>query len=84
MMESVLPLLRRLPVILNLTGMVPDVRLSPSVGTRVGSKEAVSLPDRWLSVGEQTDEGFMGGRQSTGMDSARWFLCPRIPGSHCF
>ena len=61
-----------------------DVRLSPSVGTRIGSREAVSLPvdwcaweniptrDSWKDVGAP-ERALRGGS-----------CFPRIPGSHCF
>ena len=46
------------------------------LGPVSGSEEAVLLAGWLVCVGEQTDEGFMGARRSTGRVSARWFLFP--------
>ena len=54
-----------------LVHVVLDVRLSPSVGTRVGFRRSCS-PCRLVGVrGEQKDEVFMGARRSTTRVSAR-------------
>ena len=64
--------------------VVLDVRLSPSVGTRVGSGEAVSLPVDWCAWENKPtrDSWERVGAPERALRGGSCF--PRTPGSHCF
>ena len=68
----------------NLVHVVLDVRLSPSVGTHVGSSEAVSLPVDWCAWENNPtrDSWEHVGAPERALRGGSCF--PRIPGSHCF
>ena len=74
--ESVLPLLRQLPVILNQTRNIDETSDSHLQSGLASGLEKLA-PCRLIGVRQRTsDEGLMGARRSTGRGSARWFLFP--------
>ena len=74
--ESVLPLLRQLPVILNQTRNI-DKTSGSHLQSGLASGLGKLAPCRLVGGrGRTSDEGFMGARRSTGTGSAQWFLFP--------